>query len=72
MVHSYAQFEGGVINSSSRLLDGVGTYLQLQKHREQLLKVFPNRDETIKRMKKGEIAYNPSLLGVCTNSDACE
>ncbi|MDH0193682.1 hypothetical protein [Acinetobacter ursingii] len=72
LVHSYTQFEDGVINSSSRLLGGAGTYLQLQKDREQLLKVFPNRIETIKRMKKGEIAYKPSLFGACTNPDACE
>ncbi|MFK8933426.1 MULTISPECIES: hypothetical protein [Acinetobacter] len=72
LVHSYTQFEDGVINSASRLLGGAGTYLQLQKDREQLLKVFPNRDETIKRMKKGEIAYKPSLLGACTNPDSCE
>ena len=43
-----------------------------KKDREQLLKVFPNRDETIKRMKKGEIAYKPSLFGACTNPDSCE
>ena len=72
LAHSYAQFEDGVINSSSNLLGGAGTYLQLQKNREQLLKVFPNRDETIKRMKKGEIAYKPSLFGACTNPDSCE
>lgn len=72
LVHSYAQFDDGVIQSSSRLLGGAGTYLQLQKDREQLLKVFPNRDETIKRMKKGEIAYKPSLFGACTNPDSCE
>ena len=72
LVHSYAQFEEGVINTSSRLLGGAGTYLQLQKDREHLLKVFPNRDETIKRMKKGEIAYKPSLFGACTNPDSCE
>lgn len=72
LLHSYAQFEEGVINSSSRLLGGAGTYLQLQKDREQLLKMFPNHDEAIKRMKKGEIAYKPSLFGACTNSDACE
>lgn len=72
LVHSYAQFEEGVIHSSSRLLGGAGTYLQLQKDREQLLKVFPNRDEAIKRMKKGEIAYKSSLFGACTNPDACE
>ena len=72
LVHSYAQFEYGVINSSSRLLGGAGTYFQLQKDREQLLTVFPNREETIKRMKKGEIAYKTSLLGACTNPDSCE
>ena len=72
LVHSYAQFEDGVINSASRLLGGAGTYLQLQKDREQLLKVFPDREETIKRMKKGEIAYKPSLFGACTNPDSCE
>ena len=72
LVHSYAQFEEGVIHSSSRLLGGAGTYLQLQKDREQLLKVFPNRDAAIKRMKKGEIAYKSSLFGACTNPDACE
>ena len=72
LVHSYAQFEDSVINSSSRLLGGAGTYLQLQKDREQLLKVFPNRDEAIKRMKKGEVAYKPSLFGACTNPDSCE
>ncbi|MFD1438151.1 hypothetical protein HLH14_02130 [Acinetobacter sp. ANC 4282] len=72
LVHSYAQFEEGVINTSSRLLGGAGTYFQLQKDRKQLLKVFPDRDETVKRMKKGEIAYKPSLFGVCTNSDSCE
>ena len=72
LVHSYAQFDDGVIHSSSRLVGGAGTYLQLQKDREQLLKVFPNRDETIKRMKKGEIAYKPSLFGACTNPDSCE
>ncbi len=72
LVHSYVQFEEGVINSSSRLLGGAGTYLQLQKDREQLLKVFPDRDETVKRMKKGEITYKPSLFGACTNPDSCE
>ena len=72
LVHFYAQFEEGVINSSSRLLGGARTYLQLQKDREQLLKVFPNREETIKRMKKGEIAYKPNLFGACTNPDSCE
>ncbi len=72
LVHSYAQFEDGVINSASRLLGGAGTYLQLQKDREQLLTVFPNRDEAIKRMKKGEIAYKPSLFGACTNANSCE
>ena len=72
LVHSYAQFEEGVINSVGRLLGGAGTYLQLQKDREQLLTVFPNRDETIKRMKKGEITYKPSLFGACTNPDSCE
>lgn len=72
LVHSYAQFEEGVINSSSRLLGGAGTYLQLKKDREQLLTVFPNRDETIKRMKKGEIACKTSLFGACTNPDSCE
>lgn len=72
LVHSYAQFEDGVINSSSKLFGGAGTYLQLQKDREQLLKIFPNRDEAIKRMKKGEIAYKPSLFGACTNPDSCE
>ena len=72
LVHSYAQFEEGVINSSSRLFGGAGTYLQLQNDREQLLKVFPDRDEAIKRMKKGEIAYKPSLFGACTNPDSCE
>ena len=72
LVHSYAQFEDGVINSASRLLGGAGTYLQLQKDREQLLTVFPNREEMIKRMKKGEIAYKLSLFGACTNPDSCE
>ena len=72
LVHSYTQFEEGVINSSSRLLGGAGTYLQLQKDREQLLNVFPSREETIKQMKKGEIAYKPSLFGACTNPDSCE
>ena len=72
LVHSYAQFEEGVINSAGRLLGGAGTYLQLQKDREQLLTVFPNRDEAIKRMKRGEIAYKPSLFGACTNPDSCE
>ena len=72
LVHSFAQFEEGVINSSSKLFGGAGTYFQLQKNREQLLKVFPTRDETIKRMKKGEIAYKPSLFGACTNPDSCE
>lgn len=72
LVHSYAQFDEGIINSSSKLLGGAGTYLQLQKDRGHLLKVFPNRDEAIKRMKKGEIAYKPSLFGACTNPDSCE
>ncbi|MGX5699146.1 hypothetical protein ACWKWF_06035 [Acinetobacter kookii] len=72
LVNSYTQFEDGVINSASRLLGGAGTYLQLQKDRDQLLTVFPNRDETIKRMKKGEIACKTSLFGACTNPDSCE
>lgn len=72
LVHSYTQFEEGVISTSSKLFGGAGTYLQLQKDREQLLTVFPNREETIKRMKKGEIAYKPSLFGACTNPDSCE
>lgn len=72
LVHSFTQFKDGVINSSCKLFGGAGTYLQLQKDRKQLLKVFPDREETIKRMKKGEIAYKPSLFGACTNPDSCE
>ena len=72
LVHSYEQFEEGVISTSSKLFGSAGTYLQLQKDREKLLNVFPNREETIKRMKKGEIAYKTSLFGACTNPDSCE
>ena len=72
LVHSFTQFEEGVINSSSKLFGGAGTYLQLQKDRKQLLKFFPDRNETIKRMKKGEIAYKPSLFSACTNPYSCE
>lgn len=52
LVHSYAQFDECVINSSSQLFGGAGTYLQLQKDPEQLKDVFPEHDETIKRMKR--------------------
>ena len=34
--------------------------------------MFSNRIETIRRMKKGEMAYKPSLFGACTNPDSCE
>lgn len=72
LVHSYAQFEDGVINSFSRLFGGAGTYWQLQKDSGQILKIFPSRDEAVKRMKKGEIACKQSLFGACTNPDSCE
>lgn len=71
LVHFYTQFEEGVISTSSKLFGGAGMYLHLQKDREQLMKVFPDREETIKRMKKGEIAYKASLFGACTNPDSC-
>lgn len=72
LVHSYTQFEDGVINSSSRLSGGAGTYWQLLKADGQILKIFPNRAEAVKRLKKGEIAYKQSLFGACTNPDSCE
>lgn len=72
LVHSYEQFEDGVINSSSHLFGGAGTYWQLLKADGQILKIFPNRAEAVKRLKKGEIAYKQSLFGACTNPDSCE
>lgn len=71
-VHSYTQFKDSVINSSSHLFGGAGTYWQLLKADGQILKIFPNRDEAVKRLKKGEIAYKQSLFGACTNPDSCE
>lgn len=65
-------FEDGVINSSSHLFGGAGTYWQLLKADGQILKIFPNRAEAVKRLKKGEIAYKQSLFGACTNPDSCE
>ena len=38
--------------------------------RVNILRDYP--DDKIKRMKKGEIAYKPSLFGACTNPDSCE
>ena len=72
LVHSYTQFKDGVINSSSHLFGGAGSYWQLQKISGQILKIFPSRDEAIKRMKKGEIACKQSLFGACTNPVPCE
>ncbi len=62
-MHSYAQFEEAVINSSSKLFGGARTYVQLQKDRDQLLKVFPNCDEPIKRMKKVKSPISRFCLG---------
>ncbi|MEQ1388823.1 hypothetical protein ABLT88_04825 [Acinetobacter radioresistens] len=72
LVQSSLLFEEGVINTSTRLFGGEGTRLQHIKDKGQLLKIFPNREETIKRMKKGELTYKPSLFGGCTNPDSCE
>lgn len=34
--------------------------------------VFMSRDETMKRFKKGELAYRETILGGCTNVGSCE
>lgn len=34
--------------------------------------VFTDRDETLKRFRKGEIAYQETILGGCTNVGTCE
>ncbi|WDH22459.1 hypothetical protein [Pseudomonas chlororaphis] len=59
-----------VILTDEKLFGGHGVWIQQQSKSGRLLGF--DRDETIRRFNKGEMAYRESILGGCVSLEKCE
>lgn len=68
----YLNYEKSVINTTSRLWGGEGARIQTARDKGRALIITTDRKVTEKRFQKGEMAFNPSLVGFCTNIEPCD
>jgi hypothetical protein len=57
--------------ADERLFGGHGTWIETHGQRGQILTLL-DREQTIKRFRKGEMAYQETPLGGCTTVDVCD
>jgi len=58
--------------SEELLRGGHGNWVEHTLKNNEKTVIIETREETIKRFKKGEIAYKETLLGGCTKLGACD
>jgi len=63
----------GTLLSDQKLKGSMGKYYENQKPKKKSdkVKLYEAREETIKKMKKGDLAWSDTSLGGCTSTDPC-
>ncbi|MCE9828894.1 hypothetical protein [Vibrio diabolicus] len=63
-----------IFGSDTVLFGKSGSYLEKRRNalKEHEILIEDVRADTIKRMKRGELAYRETLLGGCTNTENCD
>lgn len=61
-------FVRDVLNSTEPMFGGAGTFYERQRERGEVM----SREEVVKQMKAGLLAYRDGPLGGCTRPDVCE
>lgn len=57
--------------SDERLFGAYGTWLEQRKRKDSLVITLKDRENTMRKFKRGEIAYKETLLGACTEPGPC-
>lgn len=74
-ISSALSYISNVLLSDETLIGGHGNWVEQRfKDKQTYIKtvIIETREETIKRFKKGELAYKETLLGGCTKVGSCE
>lgn len=68
------QLLANLLNQDSPLFGGTGSFMEKQKKhiKAGLVQIEDVRAETLARVRAGEIAYRPTLLGGCTKVGRCD
>ena len=61
-----------VLFSDERLFGGSGNFLEHRKNANGAVRVVDDRDKTLKRFRKGDIAFKETMVGGCMNIEPCE
>lgn len=63
----------GTLLSDEKLKGSMGKYYEGQKPRKKSdrLKLYESREATIKKIKKGDLAWSDTSIGGCTSTDPC-
>jgi len=68
----YLLWEDRVMNSNDTLWGGEGNRIQVARNKGAPLIITTDRENTLKRFKKGEIVAKVGPIGICTNPEPCE
>lgn len=71
-VSSALSYIANVLLSEDQLAGGHGNWVEHRLKNNKNTFIIESREETIKRFKKGEMAYKETLLGGCTKIGACD
>ena len=71
-VSSALSYIANVLLSEEKLVGGHGHWVEHRLKNNKNTVIMESREETIKRFKKGEMAYKETLLGGCTKIGSCD
>lgn len=71
-VSSALSYIANVLLSEEQLVGGHGNWVEHRLKSNKNTVIIESREETIKRFKKGEMAYKETLLGGCTKIGSCD
>lgn len=71
-VSSALSYIANVLLSEEPLIGGHGNWVEHRLKNNKNTIIIESREETIKRFKKGELAYKETLLGGCTKIGDCD
>jgi integrase len=71
-ISSALSYIANVLLSEEKLIGGHGNWVEHRLKNNKNTVIIESREETIKRFKKGEIAYKETLLGGCTKIGSCD
>ncbi|HFQ9247450.1 TPA: hypothetical protein ACHTMH_003797 [Pseudomonas aeruginosa] len=71
-IAEFIQYEGNVINSTSRLWGGEGNRIQVARDKGVPLIITTDRALTERKFALGEMVYKASPIGGCTNLEHCD